>query len=171
MTCRGFMDKIYDDLGTGECSPAESLQLKAHRLFCPRCAAEERALRAAWRLLGDGEFFPESPDLAEGIMARVYAEEPVSAGEEPEAVAGVSFRGWVVTGFIVLISLSTSFFGVEFGKIAASQGSSFLLPVGLTIGCVLTGYGALFIGSHLKAFSLRFLRTPQSPESTRRVFP
>jgi hypothetical protein len=154
------MDKIYDDAGSGGCSLGERLQLNAHRLICPRCAAEERALKAAWKLLADQEFFPESPCMAGRIMERVYAEEPAGPGEERDAASGVSFRGWVVTGFIVLISLSTSFFGVEFGRIAASQGSSFLLPVGLTIGCVLTGYGALFIGSHLKAFSLRFLKPP-----------
>ena len=33
---------------------------------------------------------------------------------------------------------------------------SFLLPVGITIGVVLTTYGALFIGSHLKELSERF---------------
>jgi hypothetical protein len=33
---------------------------------------------------------------------------------------------------------------------------SYLLPVGITIGIVLTSYGALFIGSHLKELSERF---------------
>jgi hypothetical protein len=33
---------------------------------------------------------------------------------------------------------------------------SFLLPVGITFGIVLTSYGALFIGSHLEEFSERF---------------
>jgi hypothetical protein len=33
---------------------------------------------------------------------------------------------------------------------------SFLLPVGITVGIVLTSYGALFIGGHLKELSERF---------------
>jgi hypothetical protein len=31
-----------------------------------------------------------------------------------------------------------------------------MIPIGITIGIMLTGYGALFIGSHLKEFSERF---------------
>jgi hypothetical protein len=45
---------------------------------------------------------------------------------------------------------------MNFVAIANSEGSSFLLPVGITIGIVLTCYGALFIGSHLKELSSRF---------------
>jgi hypothetical protein len=160
------MDTLYEALGTCEISLADRMRLEAHRLFCPRCAAEERKLKAAWKLLEveGSEFFPEPPAFADRVMERVYAEEaderdaPGLADEGLDPCTGVSFRGWVVTGFIVLISLGTSFFGVEFSKVAASQGSSFLLPVGLTIGCVLTGYGAIFIGSHLKEFSQRFLK-------------
>jgi hypothetical protein len=45
---------------------------------------------------------------------------------------------------------------MDFINIADTQGSSFLLPVGITIGAVVTGYGAFFIGSHLKELSSRF---------------
>jgi hypothetical protein len=69
---------------------------------------------------------------------------------------GVSFRSWVIAGLIILVSLSSSFFNLDFVETVASYGSSFLLPVGLTIGIVVTGYGALFIGSHLKELSTRF---------------
>jgi hypothetical protein len=62
----------------------------------------------------------------------------------------------VIIGFIILISLSTAFFGMDFIHIAAFAGSSFLLPVGLTFGGILTGYGAIFIGSHLKELSAWF---------------
>jgi hypothetical protein len=62
----------------------------------------------------------------------------------------------VITGLVVLVSLVTAFLGFDFERIAASQGSSFLLPLGLTIGVVISGYGAVFIGSHLKELSSRF---------------
>jgi hypothetical protein len=45
---------------------------------------------------------------------------------------------------------------MDFEKVAHRQGSSFLIPVGITIGVVVTGYGALFIASHLKELSERF---------------
>jgi hypothetical protein len=76
--------------------------------------------------------------------------------EKTDAPAGFSLRGWVLIGFFVLLSLSSSFFGLNFMEIADAEGLSFLLPVGLTIGMVLTCYGALFIGSHLNELSTRF---------------
>jgi hypothetical protein len=76
--------------------------------------------------------------------------------EEEELSPEVPFGGWVITGLVVLFSLATSFMGMDFISVATAQGSSFLLPLGITIGLVVTGYGALFIGSHLKELSDRF---------------
>jgi hypothetical protein len=69
---------------------------------------------------------------------------------------GLSTRGWVIAGFIILVSMATAFFGLDFQKLAQETGTSFLLPIGITIGIVLTTYGALFIGSHLQELSERF---------------
>jgi hypothetical protein len=90
------------------------------------------------------ESFPPPPaDLEERIMRSVNAEE--QSGEYPE-VAGFSFRSWVVTGLIVLFSLSSSFFW---------EGAS-PLHIGITVGAIVTAYGAIFIGSHLKELTERF---------------
>ena len=87
----------------------------------------------------------------------VAAEEEQQETEEIYAVpGGLSTRGWVIAGLIILVSLVTAFFGLDFQKLALETGMSFLLPVGITIGIVLTSYGALFIGSHLKELSERF---------------
>jgi hypothetical protein len=100
------------------------------------------------------DFFPPAPGFEDLIMERVYQE---SAMEETgDAPAGFSLRGWVFIGFFVLLSLSSAFFGMDFAEIASSEGLSFLLPVSITIGVMLTVYGAMFIGSHLKALSDRF---------------
>jgi hypothetical protein len=40
--------------------------------------------------------------------------------------------------------------------VADHWGSSFLLPIGITIGAIVSAYGALFSGSHLKELSSRF---------------
>jgi hypothetical protein len=113
-----------------------------------------------------GDFFPPAPDFQEPVMFRIMAEAESLVPAEDDAddpleifsgeAEGVPFRGWIITGLIVLVSLSTSFLGLDFGRLAASEGRSFLLPVGITIGAVLTCYGALFIGSHLKELSERF---------------
>ena len=99
------------------------------------------------------DFFPPSPNLEDSIMAKIEAEQ-----EEPAyaPVGGLSTHGWVIAGVIILISLVTSFFGLDFQQLALKSGMSFMLPIGITIGIVLTTYGALFIGSHLKDLSEKF---------------
>ena len=100
------------------------------------------------------DFHPHCPNFEKPVMECLCGE--ADPEEEIDAPAGFSFRGWVLIGFFVLLSLSSSFFGISFGVIANEEGLSFLLPVGITIGIVLTCYGALFIGSHLKELSTRF---------------
>jgi hypothetical protein len=149
------MDKVYDSLGEEPLSLLFRLQLGVHLLFCRRCAEEVKKLKAVQEYLQTG-FFPDSPHFEDSIMEQIYAEESALANPDWDTAPGVSFRSWVITGFIVLISLSTVFFSMDFVKVAASEGSSFLLPVGLTVGGILTSYGAIFIGSHLKKFSQWF---------------
>jgi hypothetical protein len=154
-----MLDKIYDFEGEKSFSLWIRLQIAFHVIFCPHCAEKAARLEAARALMRTG-FLPSSPELADSIMSSVYAEDrdlvPDMPFEEEEISPEVSFGSWVFTGFIVLLSLSTAFMGMDFIKVASAQGSSFLLPVGITIGVVVTCYGALFIGSHLKELSDRF---------------
>jgi hypothetical protein len=101
------------------------------------------------------DFFPPAPGLEDSIMAKVALE---IEEEQPQtaSVGGLSTRGWVIAGLIILISLATAFFGFDFKRIVGEMGTSFLLPASITIGIVLTTYGAFFIGSHLKELSERF---------------
>jgi hypothetical protein len=141
-----------------------TLRLRAglHLLLCPDCAQEIERFEVTRDILYN-DFLPLSPDFEDSIMARIVAEEEIAAfdGEEMPAntlaiPGGISTRGWVIAGLITLVSLGTVFFGLDFEKVAHAAGMSFLLPVGITIGIVLTAYGALFIGSHLKELSERF---------------
>jgi uncharacterized membrane protein len=88
-------------------------------------------------------------------MSRIDMEE-IQEAETVSLPGGLSTRAWVIVGFIVLFSLITSFFGRNFINVADSSGSSFLVPLGITIGIVVTSYCALFIGSHLKELSEHF---------------
>jgi hypothetical protein len=169
MNCQEVMDKVYEfegnaSLPEGACSVFTQLRIQLHLFHCSHCAGEIERLKSA-RYLMKESFFPPSPgELEERIMRSIGLEEPESYpeiafrenGAFGENDAGVSFRSWVVTGLIILISLSTSFLGMDFIKVASHWGSSFLLPIGLTIGAVVSAYGALFIGSHLKELSDRF---------------
>jgi hypothetical protein len=142
MNCNKAMDVVYEEWGTVSLSFFTRLRARFHLFLCPRCAAEAALLQSARGLMR--ESVPPPPaELEERIMRSIDAEEQDS--QYPE-VAGVSFRSWVVTGFIVLLSLSSSFFweGVP------------PLYIGITVGAILTAYGAIFIGSHLKELTERF---------------
>jgi hypothetical protein len=147
------MDKVFES--DGPLSVLARLEILIHRFRCPRCAQKIKALEMTQDLM-ETDFFPPSPGLEETIMTVLQGEGLLEIpGAAPNA-QGVSFRGWVITGLIIVVSLASSFFGLDFAEVSADHGSSFLLPVGLTIGIVVTGYGALFIGSHLKELSARF---------------
>jgi hypothetical protein len=156
MNCEKILDKVYEYAG-GEPMPLlVQIQISLHLLLCPNCAQEVERFEVTRDILHN-EFLPPAPGLEDMIMAKIAAgEEMETAAEQAAAPAGISTRGWVVAGFIILVSLVTAFFGFEFNRIALDAGMSFMLPMGITIGCVLTSYGALFIGSHLKELSERF---------------
>jgi hypothetical protein len=154
MKCKEAMDAAYEY--SGEYIPSFGLRfsMALHVLFCGRCASEMRLLQAA-RFSLQHDFFPVSPDFVDAILDRVNAveDEDIPLVSMP---GGVPVRGWVIVGCVVLLSLATSFFNRDFISVAGSQGSSYLLPLGIIIGIVITAYGAIFIGSHLKEFSERF---------------
>jgi len=152
MTCNDLLDKVYEYSGDPSLPLALRLQVRLHSLFCPQCAQELERFELAQDILRN-DFLPPSADFEEAVMAQLSAEIVIHAETED---AGVSFRGWVITGLVLLVSLGSSFFGVDYINNGAAQGSSYLLPLGITIGAALTCYGALFIGSHLKELSERF---------------
>jgi hypothetical protein len=149
----------------------DRLRAAAHILFCARCAISARQLELAEDSLRE-DCFPPKPALEDSIMRMIQSAEfdPVEFDpavddliEPAHPLFGLfdipgefSLRGWVIIGVIILVSLASSFFGGTFTTVAAAQGMAFLLPVGITVGMVITGSGALFIGSHLKELSERF---------------
>ena len=152
MSCAKILDIVYEHSG-GEMPLIRQIQVALHTLFCPNCAQEIERYEVCRDILRE-DFFPASPGLENPIMAMITEE---SQQEENFAVpAGLSTRGWVIAGLVIMVSLLTVFFGMEFSEAAVNAGSSFMLPLGIIIGIVLTSYGALFIGSHLKELSQRF---------------
>ncbi|MDR1399867.1 MAG: peptidoglycan-binding protein [Treponema sp.] len=158
MICDEVKDKIYEAFGEQDVPLLLRIRIMAHLCCCGRCAEEYRKLRTLMQTLAQEEFFPATPlSNINTIMEEIERLEEVEINKERNVVP-VSLRSWVIIGFIMLISLSSLVFGMDFMKVVSAQGRSFLLPVSLTIGCVVTGYGAIFIGSHLKELSDRFLR-------------
>jgi hypothetical protein len=154
-----ILDRIYDfSLGTSgdnSFSFLGRLEIALYIVFSPRYAREYLRLEATREILR-ADFFPPVPELEDSIMELIGTEnmEVLEAGRN--SVYEVSFRNWVVAGLVILISLATSFFGTDSVRVIPDYASSFLLPIGITIGLVVTAYGALFIGTHLKELSNRF---------------
>ena len=153
MDCRTVMDTICLSEKDSFFPLFTRIRIEFHLLFCPNCAREVKNLRRLEEIMKT-DFLPPCPDFEEPVMECLLEE--IAIEEKTDAPAGFSLRGWVLIGFFMLLSLSSSFFGITFGEIANKEGLSFLLPVGITIGIALTCYGALFIGSHLKELSTRF---------------
>ena len=159
MNCAKILDIVYEYSG-GESRDSIPLlvqiQVGLHLLICPDCAQEVERFEVCKDVLRS-DFLPSSPALEETIMTMITGDEG-DAWElrETEVPGGFSTKGWVIAGIAMLVSLATVFFGLDFNLIALSAGMSFMIPVGITIGIVLTSYGALFIGSHLKELTERF---------------
>ncbi|MDR0301147.1 MAG: peptidoglycan-binding protein [Treponema sp.] len=154
MTCSKILDMVYEE---SDSMPLfNQIQVWLHTIFCPNCAQEIERYQVSRSIL-ENDFFPLSPGLEDSIMAKIDIQEELQDDKNGYAVTGgFSIRGWVIAGLIILFSLATAFFNFDFQNLTDESGISFLLPMGITIGIVLTTYGALFIGSHLKELSERF---------------
>jgi len=153
MDCQTVLDVVYYSDKHNTLPILAQVRIWFHLLFCPVCPIELENLRNIEDIMKT-EFLPPSPDFEEIIMKHLY--DVSNIVEKTDAPSGFSLRSWIIIGFFVLLSLSSSFFSINFIEIADAEGLSFLLPVGLTIGMVVTCYGALFIGSNLNKLSTRF---------------
>jgi hypothetical protein len=154
MTCPEVLDMVYEE--SDNMPLFNQIRVWLHTIFCPNCAQEIERYQVSRSIL-ENDFFPISPGFEESIMAKIDTmEEPREIKDGYAVPGGISTRGWVIAGLIIFISLATAFFGFDFRNLTDESGISFLLPMGITIGIVLTTYGALFIGSHLKELSERF---------------
>ena len=151
--CDTVISNLYEFEKDGSLSTLTQIRTWFHLLFCPGCAAELKKIQCVDEMMKN-DFFPPVPHFEESIMQTINEESEME--EKIDAPTGFSFRGWVFIGFFMLLSLSSVFFGMNFIEIANNAGLSFLLPIGLTIGIILTCYGAFFIGSHLNELSMRF---------------
>jgi hypothetical protein len=149
MRCEQVLEKVYEYSNGEESMPLITrIRIGLHIIACPDCAQELERFEVCRDV-----FYDElsSPDMA--VLDCEDGDEPkIEQGDLP---GGFSVRGWIIAGLVLLVSLATAFFGMDFNKVAVEMGMSFMLPIGITIGIVLTCYGAIFIGSHLKEFSER----------------
>ena len=153
MNCAKILDIVYEQ---EDMSLFNRIKVGLHLLVCPDCAQEVERFEVCRDILHN-DFLLPSPDIEDTVMSMISVEEEeIPEFGEAEVPGGFSIRGWIIAGIVMLVSLATLFFGLDFNKVALVAGMAFTIPIGITIGIVLTSYGALFIGSHLKTLSERF---------------
>ena len=152
MNCKKVLDLAYEH----EKMPLiMRIRIGLHLLVCPGCAREIERLEVGREVLRN-DFFPSSPGIEDTIMAMIAAEEEAVEALEARVRSGFSTKGWVIAGVVLLVSLVTAFFSLDFHHIVHDSGMSFVIPISITIGIILTSYGLVFIGSHLKELTERF---------------
>jgi hypothetical protein len=154
MNCDKVLDVLYyQDNGEypeGRISFIMRFLICLHIRRCPKCAAHQRALRCASACLKE-DFFPPATGIASEIMARVR--DGGIFGDLPPEHAALPFRAWLVAGMAILVSLSSASIGIDYLTPVGARTISFMLPVGITVGAVITAFGAIFIGSHIAELS------------------
>jgi hypothetical protein len=126
------------------------LRRAVHIFFCPSCANEVRRIKIANNLMTNC-FMPICPDISDSVMT-VLRSEDIPETVEPHRY--IPLRAWVVVGLFLLFSLVSTIFGGKFLKFDDSGTHSVVLAI--TIGVIITVYGALFVGSHLDALRKKF---------------
>ena len=158
LNCNRVLDEVFESSGEEEVPLLHRLRLAVHIFFCVQCSEEVRKLELL-KEIQSSDFFPPTPSFEEKVMKRL-AEEIQQDEKAMDLVSdfpgGFSFRSWVIIGLVILVSLTVSFFGIDFFQATFGRDSSFLIPLGITVGTMLTGYGIVFIASHLKELSEHF---------------
>ncbi|MDR2842811.1 MAG: hypothetical protein LBV52_06385 [Spirochaetaceae bacterium] len=136
----------------------EKLHIMFHLLHCKECARDKRAVLKAKSIM-QSSFLPaeESDELSDAVMEMIWrktkhsdlGDDLLEQGFPDPLKEAFSFNVWVVAGVIIFVSLLLGCLGINFLD-SHDKGYSFLLPMGITIGGVITAYGALFIGSHIQ---------------------
>ena len=156
--CKNIMEIVDESEKQGIFQSLLRLRASFHLFLCPDCS-EKRKKMCFIREIMKTDFLPPQPNLDEVIWMSLRNDFPLEKkyiDEKMRVPSVFSFKTWVLIGLFVLFSLSSSFFGLDFIEIARTEGLSFVLPVGITIGMIVSCYGALLIGSHLNELSSRF---------------
>ena len=159
MNCEKILNKVYDG---SEHNFHNSIRLLTririglHLIVCSDCIRKIERYEICKDILKN-DFLPPSQSMEDTVMSLILSEEEKIIVEEEAAVTGgIPIRGWVIACLVMLVSLASIFLGFDFNKLVLNAGTSFMIPIGITVGIALTCYGALFIGSHLKELSRRF---------------
>ncbi|MDR2444986.1 MAG: peptidoglycan-binding protein [Spirochaetaceae bacterium] len=148
MNCNKVLDFLYySDEGI---TFVKRILIYLHTRHCTKCAAHLHTLQTASALLKE-DFFPPAENIADSVMTIVRVDEPLTT--QSRELQAVSLRAWIITGFTLLLSLSSAYLGIDYLTPMDTRTVNFMLPVGITVGGAITAFCAIFIGCHIKELS------------------
>ncbi|MDR0662774.1 MAG: peptidoglycan-binding protein [Spirochaetaceae bacterium] len=152
MNCNKVLDTLY--YSDSRIPFVKRLLTGFHIWHCPKCAAHWNTLQKARACMREDFFPPATSGTADQVMALIRQNED-ALSVPPHEQEALSFRVWVAAGLAILFSLSSAYLGIDYLTPAGTRTINFMLPIGITVGAVITAFGAIFIGSHIKELSKR----------------
>ncbi|GMO46677.1 MAG: hypothetical protein Ta2B_28380 [Termitinemataceae bacterium] len=138
------------------------LLITLHLLHCENCGEFKRVIGKTSEIMAS-DFLPQSEvntEVSDAVMNIINRQNstiadlrPQQSWSEPDTDT-FSLQTWVVSGLIIMISLLSAYFSINL--LSSQEILDFIVPIAITIGSVITAYGAIFIGTHLKELSKRF---------------
>jgi hypothetical protein len=147
MNCDRVLDLLY--YSEESFSLVERILIYFHIRRCPKCAVHRRALQIASARMKEDFFPPAVADMSTKIMALIRRGTLMDSAK-PEAIP---FRAWVIAGLAMLVSLPGAYLGVDYLIPVDTRSVYFMLSLGITVGAVITAFGAMFIGCHMTELS------------------
>ncbi|MDR2098038.1 MAG: peptidoglycan-binding protein [Spirochaetaceae bacterium] len=147
MNCNEVLDALY--YSDGGIPLVKRIFIAFHIWRCPKCAAHADALQKVSACRED--FFPPASGIADSVMALIR--EGGALVKPANGQEALSIRAWAAAGLAILVSVSSAYLGIDYLTPVDIRTANLMLPVGITVGCVVTAFGAIFIGCHIKELS------------------
>jgi hypothetical protein len=151
MNCNEILDTLY--YSDNHIPFAKRLLIDFHIRHCPKCAAHKNVLQKAACCIRE-DFFPPAAGAAGPVMT--FIRDDAAFTEPLHEQESHSLRAWVVAGLAIFVSVSSAYLGIDYLTPVDTRTINFMLPVGITVGGVITAFGAIFIGCHIKELSKWF---------------
>ncbi len=117
-------------------------KVRIHTFFCPVCSGEIMQLMLMFRLLEEKSIWEMDKDIKDNVMDKIQRQSVFAE----KRISGLK---WVVIGIIIFASMFLINFSESFMWLKEQFGSSFVIPMSIVLGLVLTVYLMLFTSSNI----------------------
>lgn len=120
--------------------------VQMHCRMCSKCMSELSDIRKAERMLQDKWFFSPEYDLSPRVLSQIRATS-YATRKSTTWIPGLSV-GVVLVASLFLVNFSDTFAWIEL-----AMGDTFIIPVNIVLGLIISAYLAAFIASQIQRLS------------------